>query len=51
LVPVEHAYKLFKAAKEPKKLEVIKGANHRFSNIEHLNKVVELSLSWFKTYL
>ncbi|MEM1587901.1 MAG: YqiA/YcfP family alpha/beta fold hydrolase [Candidatus Bathyarchaeia archaeon] len=51
VAPVEHAYKLFKAAKEPKRIEIIKGANHTFSNIEHLNKVVELSLSWFKVYL
>jgi dipeptidyl aminopeptidase/acylaminoacyl peptidase len=51
LIPVGHAYKLFKAAKEPKKLEIIKGADHRFSNIKHLDKVVELSLNWFKAYL
>jgi fermentation-respiration switch protein FrsA (DUF1100 family) len=51
LIPVEHAYKLFKAAKEPKKLEIIKGADHSFSNIEHLNKLIELSINWFKIYL
>lgn len=51
LVPVNHAYELFKAAKEPKKLEIIKDANHFFSNNNHLNKAIELSLKWFKTYL
>ncbi|MBS7655522.1 prolyl oligopeptidase family serine peptidase [Candidatus Bathyarchaeota archaeon] len=51
LVPVNHAYELFKAAKKPKKLEIIKDANHVFSNDNHLNKVIELSLKWFKIYL
>lgn len=51
LVPVEHAFKLYEAASQPKKLEIINGANHFFSNREHLEKVISLSIMWFKKYL
>ncbi len=51
VVPLEHSMKLYEAAAEPKRLEIIDGANHVFSQSEHLNKVIELSLEWFKKYL
>ena len=51
IVPVEHAYKLYEAAPEPKRLEIIEGADHVFSQSKHLNKVIELSLTWFKKHL
>jgi dipeptidyl aminopeptidase/acylaminoacyl peptidase len=51
LVPPTHAHKLYETAREPKRLEIIKGADHVFSQREHLNKVIDLSLEWFKTYL
>lgn len=44
LVPQEHAIKLYEAACEPKKIEIIKGADHAFSNEEHLNKAIELAI-------
>lgn len=50
-VPLEHAYKLYEAASEPKKLEIIKGADHIFSQTEHLNKAINHSLTWYKKYL
>jgi dipeptidyl aminopeptidase/acylaminoacyl peptidase len=51
LVPVEHARQLYEAALEPKRLELLPGADHVFSRIDHLKKAVELSVSWFKKYL
>jgi len=51
VVPPEHAQKLHEAASEPKRLEFVAGADHVFSQHEHLNKVIDLSLEWFKKYL
>lgn len=51
IVPLEHSQKLYEAAAEPKRLEIIEGADHAFSQSEHLNKVIDLSLGWFKKYL
>jgi dipeptidyl aminopeptidase/acylaminoacyl peptidase len=51
LVPPEHARKLYDAAPEPKRLEIVEGADHVFSQPEQLNKVIELSLAWFKRYV
>ena len=51
VVPVEHAYALYRHANEPKRLEVIEGANHSFDESEHLDKVISLSLEWFQKYL
>ncbi|MBA7696974.1 hypothetical protein ES703_105632 [subsurface metagenome] len=51
VVPVENAYKLYSHANEPKRLEVIEGANHSLDNPGNLEKVISLSLEWFKTYL
>ena len=50
IVPVEHAHVLYRHANEPKRLEIIDGANHVFDNPKHLDIVVRLSLEWFKTY-
>ncbi len=51
VVPLEHAYKLYEAAPEPKKLVIVEGADHVFSRNEHLNKAIDLSLKWFEKYL
>ena len=51
VVPVEHSQKLYEATAEPKRLEMIEGADHVFSRSEHLDKVTGLSLEWFKKYL
>ncbi|RZN33354.1 MAG: alpha/beta fold hydrolase [Methanophagales archaeon ANME-1-THS] len=51
LVPQEHARKLYDAAPEPKRLEIVEGADHVFSQPEHLHRVIELSLEWFKRYV
>jgi alpha/beta superfamily hydrolase len=51
VVSSTHAHKLYEAALEPKRLEIIEGADHVFSQREHLQKVIALSLEWFKKYL
>ena len=50
LVPVEHAYMLYENAKKRKELEIIEGANHTFSQAKDLDKIIKLSLKWFKKY-
>lgn len=51
VVPVGSAYELHNNAKEPKRLEIIEGANHSFDAPEHVEQVAKLSLEWFKKYL
>jgi len=44
-----HAQKLYEAAQEPKRLEMIEeGADHARSQREHLQNVIDLSLEWLK---
>ena len=43
LVPVEHALKLYEVAREPKRIEIIEGADHAFSKTEHLNNAIDLT--------
>jgi len=51
VIPVEHAYKLYSHANEPKRLEVIEGGNHALDRPGNLEKIINLSLEWFKAYL
>jgi len=51
VVPVEHACKLYSHANESKRIEVIEGANHALDNPGNLERVISLSIEWFKTYL
>ncbi|MEM3673766.1 MAG: YqiA/YcfP family alpha/beta fold hydrolase [Candidatus Bathyarchaeia archaeon] len=51
IVPVEHALKIYEAAPEPKRLEIIDGGDHTFSRVEHLDRAINLSLEWFNKYL
>ena len=46
-VPVKEAFLLYKAAEEPKKLEIVEGADHRFSG--HMAQVWEVFFQWLKT--
>lgn len=50
-VPLSHADVLYENANEPKEIEIIKGADHRFTNSTHRRKATELTLNWFKKYL
>ena len=51
LVPVEHAIKLYNYSKDPKKIQIIRGANHRFSQIEHREKMCRAITEWFSIWL
>ena len=51
LVPVENAYQIHDAANEPKKLEILEGADHSFTEPHWWDKLFELSLAWFRCYL
>jgi dienelactone hydrolase len=41
---------IYKNLKKPKKLEIIKGADHIFSNPLHREKAIDLALHWFRSY-
>ena len=45
-VPCNNAKQIYNAALEPKKLQIINGADHRFSN--HINQVWEVFFNWLK---
>ena len=50
-VPPDHAKRLYQLASKPKQLEIIKGADHTFSNPKLREKAISYSLNWFKKYL
>lgn len=45
VVPLEHAYILYRAAAQPKELKIIKGAGHR---LRQYPRVIETALAWIK---
>jgi dipeptidyl aminopeptidase/acylaminoacyl peptidase len=51
IVPLSHAETLYHAARPPKHLEVFPGGDHRFTNPEHRQRAIRLSLEWFQKYL
>jgi esterase/lipase len=51
LVPLAHAKVLYENATKPKNIQIIEGADHRFTNPLHREKATELTLNWFKRYL
>jgi fermentation-respiration switch protein FrsA (DUF1100 family) len=51
LVPLEHAQHLFEASLNPKKLEIIPGGNHQFTDAAHRRHAIRLSLDWIGRYL
>lgn len=50
-VPLEHAQRLYEAAQEPKRLELVPGADHVFSGPGQRDRVLSLTLDWMQTYL
>ena len=50
-VPVEHARRIYEAARKPRKLEIVAGADHVFSNPQHRHRAIDKSVEWFKKYL
>lgn len=51
LIPPSHARALYERANEPKVLEIMSGADHRFSDRHHREEAVRLSIAWFKKHL
>jgi alpha/beta superfamily hydrolase len=51
LVSLNNAYDFYKNSYEPKQLEIINGADHSFSEPRHLEKVIALTVDWFRLYL
>ena len=51
VVPCVEGRAIYDRIKEPKKLEIIKGADHVFSDPTHREKAITLALNWFKRYL
>jgi fermentation-respiration switch protein FrsA (DUF1100 family) len=51
VVPMADAYEIYRQANQPKQIEIIEGGSHSFDSPEHLERVINLSLDWFKKYL
>ncbi len=51
LIPVTEALDIFRAAQPPKRLELIGGADHRFSEDSHVEEIGELIAGWFERHL
>jgi alpha/beta superfamily hydrolase len=51
LVTPNNAYDIYENSLEPKRLEIISGANHGFNDPMHLEKVINLIVDWFRQYL
>ncbi len=50
LVPVQHAGMIYQRLKEPKKVEIIEGGDHRLTHPNHREKAFEITLEWFERY-
>jgi fermentation-respiration switch protein FrsA (DUF1100 family) len=51
LVPLTHASLIYENVREPKRLEVVHGADHRFTNPEHRERAYRLTTAWFNGHL
>ena len=51
VVPCFEGKAIYENLKRPKKLIVIKGADHTFTSLSHRDRAAEISLAWFKRYL
>ena len=51
LVPPSHAEALYKNANKPKNIVIIDGADHRFSDLAHRRRAIEVTLNWFENFL
>jgi dipeptidyl aminopeptidase/acylaminoacyl peptidase len=49
-VPCSEGKTIYKCLEKPKKLEIIKGADHIFSNLSHREKAIDISLNWFRRF-
>jgi uncharacterized protein len=51
VVPAFEGKAIYDSMKRPKKFELIKGADHTFTDPSHRERAARLSLAWFKRYL
>ena len=51
LVPLYHANDLYKITNEPKRLKIMNGGDHRFTNPTDRKQAIKLSIEWYKKYL
>jgi len=51
LVPVEQPHELYEHAREPKGLEIIEEGEHALRDPEHMERILELALDWFRRYV
>ncbi|HVN97961.1 MAG TPA: alpha/beta fold hydrolase [Syntrophorhabdaceae bacterium] len=50
-VPCAEGQRIYENLREPKGIEIVKGGDHVFSNPAHRDRVINLALDWFDTYL
>jgi len=50
-VPISDAREIYQYASEPKRLEIIDGANHSIDNPDHRELMLHLVVEWFKQHL
>lgn len=50
-VPIEHSKKAMQYLDGKSKLEILKGENHKIELNVYLDKIIPLSVNWFKGYL
>jgi fermentation-respiration switch protein FrsA (DUF1100 family) len=51
LVPADHARRLAESSLNPRRLEIVPGADHQFTDASHREQAVRLSLDWIGRYL
>lgn len=51
LVPVVQAKMIYEGLSYPKGMEIIEEGDHRFTQPEHREKAIEMTLEWFEKYL
>jgi alpha-beta hydrolase superfamily lysophospholipase len=51
LIPCDHARALYDRVDEPKALEIMVGADHRFTHAKDRERAVRLSIDWFQRYV
>jgi alpha-beta hydrolase superfamily lysophospholipase len=51
VVPVKHAHVLWERAADPKRLEILAGADHRILDPAHRDRAVALTVAWCRAHL
>jgi dipeptidyl aminopeptidase/acylaminoacyl peptidase len=51
VVPLEHARRLYAAAREPRRLEIVPGADHRLADPAHRAHAVRVTVEWVRRLL